>query len=346
MDFQDLWTGRQKPPPGERGYLFMVTAFNRIGRHIHGDKWHDDFACKQYRTVSQTPDKASYEERWAAHSYLQDKFSDTYQPDWEQPPPVGLGGFILSAPRKPGYWFTPEDWQRYRKSILDLNSEMKVEIEMAALAADWLIDRVLSGEITPQLKDKVRGGDWIPCRPSDWRMPHDNPRWARIRNCSMEAGQPASFSGPHWIFIKQDELDAALGADADHERGEVRSANEPTASKTEAVGVAEIGFIDKGSHEARTIRDNEVHQPGGVEELLSVDEAGHDLPKARLPAAKGKTLQALRALTALFPDGIEGVAERDRLVAVQTWLKPKQITIGSRLVCDAATLYRTGARAS
>lgn len=48
-----------------------------------------------------------------------------------------------------------------------------------------------------------------------------------------------------------DEYDAA------QERGEVRSANERTASNAEAVGVADLGLTHKNIHEARIIRDAE-----------------------------------------------------------------------------------------
>jgi hypothetical protein len=74
-----------------------------------------------------------------------------------------------------------------------------------------------------------------------------------------------------------DEYDAA------QERGEVRAANERTASKPEAVGVADIGLTHKDIHEARQIRDAEQAQPGivkrAIEERL---EAGDEPTRAHL----------------------------------------------------------------
>jgi len=59
-----------------------------------------------------------------------------------------------------------------------------------------------------------------------------------------------------------DEYDAA------QDRGEVRSANERTASNAEAVGVADIGLTHKDIHEARLIRDAEEADPGVVRRTL------------------------------------------------------------------------------
>ncbi|MBX7483921.1 hypothetical protein [Qipengyuania qiaonensis] len=59
-----------------------------------------------------------------------------------------------------------------------------------------------------------------------------------------------------------DEYDAA------QERGEVRSANERTASNAEAVGVAELGISHKEIHEARQLRDAEAADPGVVRRML------------------------------------------------------------------------------
>lgn len=57
-----------------------------------------------------------------------------------------------------------------------------------------------------------------------------------------------------------DEYDAA------QERGEVRGANERTASNAEAVGAAEIGLTHKEIHEARQFRDAERDDPGTTQQ--------------------------------------------------------------------------------
>jgi hypothetical protein len=59
-----------------------------------------------------------------------------------------------------------------------------------------------------------------------------------------------------------DEYEAA------QERGEVRGANERTASNLEAVGTAEIGLSHKETHKARILRDAELIEPGIVRRTL------------------------------------------------------------------------------
>ncbi len=77
-----------------------------------------------------------------------------------------------------------------------------------------------------------------------------------------------------------DEYDAA------QERGEVRGANERSASSPEAVGVADIGMTHKDIHEARIIRDAEQADPGIVRRTIDEKlDAGQEPTKAALREA-------------------------------------------------------------
>lgn len=71
--------------------------------------------------------------------------------------------------------------------------------------------------------------------------------------------------------------------DAAQDRGEVRGANERTASSPEAVGVTEIGLSHKQIHEARQIRDAESADPGVTQRVLNdIVSRGEEPTKAKL----------------------------------------------------------------
>lgn len=77
-----------------------------------------------------------------------------------------------------------------------------------------------------------------------------------------------------------DEYDAAQG------RGEVRGANQRTASRPEAVGAEDVGLTHKDVHEARALRDAENAAPGIVRKTLDAAlEAGEEPTKARVKKA-------------------------------------------------------------
>jgi hypothetical protein len=97
-----------------------------------------------------------------------------------------------------------------------------------------------------------------------------------------------------------DEYDAA------QDRGEVRSANERTASNAEAVGVADIGLTHKDIHEARLIRDAEEADPGVVRRTLDrlLDEGEEPTRaaiKREIAAKAGSATSTPRASPTLTP---------------------------------------------
>jgi hypothetical protein len=60
-----------------------------------------------------------------------------------------------------------------------------------------------------------------------------------------------------------------------------------------------------------------------------------------------KVQRALQALTALYPDGLEGVPEKTRSQAVSKWLTEKHpgVNVSNRVISAAASLFRSGRRA-
>ena len=123
-----------------------------------------------------------------------------------------------------------------------------------------------------------------------------------------------------------DEYDAAQA------RGEVRSANERTASSAEAVGAEDLGLTHKQVHEARTIRDAEAAEPGVVRRTLD----------KRLDEREEPTKAALRkAVIDAAHRGLKPAPRQDRrnpLYVAPTPASRAASTIGGclRSILDAA----------
>jgi hypothetical protein len=217
---------------------FLVPAFNRIGRHLHGDAWRDDFpALDTLEVKAARAEDASPEERAWAHRLLLALFPETYREDYEEPPPPRLNTFAalgtgrlpplggaLNAlgssdyselpQRAPGWWFSEADWSRFRSAIHYKNELQKPKLRMVDAAANWLFNRVVRGEITPFVQHRMSGGQWAATTTNDWRMPSAQRLRARIRTCSMMPGHPAAGGGLFWIFINKQQMADALARDA------------------------------------------------------------------------------------------------------------------------------------
>ncbi|MGE7469247.1 hypothetical protein ACQKLX_07395 [Bosea sp. NPDC003192] len=310
---------------------FLVPAFSRIGRQIHGDQWRDDYPTLNPLAVkAQRVEEATPEERAWAHRVLCALFPDSYKEDFEEPPPppqaVGLLGALGSglppqrylgsaiesegAPeRPPGWWFSQSDWERFRAAVHYQNEMQKPKIAMVDTAARWLFNRIVRGEIVPFVQHARDGGGWSPTTADDWRMPSPERLRMRIQRCMMVPGRSAVPAGTHWIIINKAELSAAI----EKEQNSVNGSAPPIQN-------AEVNVVD---------------------------DAAIAPKEAATASAKGKELVALAALSALYPSGFNGVAERDRNDAVRGWLGSNRrgVTIGDRLISSAATRYRAGERA-
>lgn len=100
-----------------------------------------------------------------------------------------------------------------------------------------------------------------------------------------------------------DEYDAA------QERGEVRAANERTASNAEAVGASDLGLTHKDIHEAREIRAAEEAQPGVVKATIEAAIAEGKEP------TRAKVRRAVRQVTK--PDSTEKRPARGKAAIIQ-----------------------------
>lgn len=126
---------------------------------------------------------------------------------------------------------------------------------------------------------------------------------AQARALEIEAGAKRRLA---------DEYDAA------QERGEIRQANERTASKPEAVGAGDLGLSHKEIHEAREIRDAEKASPGVVKRALDeAIEQGEEPTKAKIRRAvrnvRGRRRQAART------GPVESQHDRDLRMLVGVW---------------------------
>jgi hypothetical protein len=91
-------------------------------------------------------------------------------------------------------------------------------------------------------------------------------------------------SQAHALAIRaRAEMRLAEEYDAAQERGEVRGANERTASRPQAVSAADVGLSHKEVHEARKLRDAERDEPGIVARTINqMVESGEEPTSASL----------------------------------------------------------------
>lgn len=91
-------------------------------------------------------------------------------------------------------------------------------------------------------------------------------------------------SQAHALAIRaRAEMRLAEEYDAAQDRGEVRGANERTASRPEAVSAADVGLSHKEVHEARRLRDAEKAEPGIVARTINdMVESGEEPTSAAL----------------------------------------------------------------
>lgn len=91
-------------------------------------------------------------------------------------------------------------------------------------------------------------------------------------------------SQAHALAIRaRAEMRLAEEYDAAQDRGEVRGANERTASRPEAVSAADVGLSHKEVHEARKLRDAEKAEPGIVQRTIDeMIEQGEEPTSAAL----------------------------------------------------------------
>lgn len=234
MEAEQLWAGKGWPLVDD-DHEFLVPAFNRIGRHLHGEKWRDHFASLDtFRVEATEVGAASAGERAWAHRTLWALFPDTYVEDYEPEPPASifvqlgqlgtLGNLepTSSSRRAPGWWFSDEEWATFRNAVHYQNELQKPQIKLVDAAARWLFNRVVRGEISPLAQNRKTGGDWQTTVPDDWRMPDPERLRGRIRRCTMIPGKSAWPGGTHWIIINKAELSAALEREAGQNRPEFR----------------------------------------------------------------------------------------------------------------------------
>lgn len=232
MHTAELWAGRGWPLTDD-DHEFLVPAFNRIGRHLHGEDWRDHYpSLEPLQVNARTVEEASPEERAWAHRVLFALAPDTYQEDYEEPPPqlgtlaalgaghlpayggslntLGRSEILEPSRRASGWWFSKSDWERFRTAIHYQNELQKPRLAMVDEAARWLFNRVVRREIIPCAQHRLSGGQWQETSIDDWRMPNADRLRSRIRNCALTPGHPAAPGGLFWIVINKAELDAAL----------------------------------------------------------------------------------------------------------------------------------------
>lgn len=301
----ELWADQKYWPLTPKGYLFIVPAFNRIGRHLYGDAWHDEFPAKNPLPLPPArPEEADEAIRAWAHSLLSLTDGDAYSADYREPPqqplslltlgsqtPVTgslarLGEGLLAAgptgefgPEQTGYRFTSHQWDRFRAVVHYQNELMKPDLEKVRIAARWLYDAVFAGTVLPHLM-KQGGGDWRASEPDDWMMPDLDRLRLRIRYARMVPGQAGSMAGSHWIFLPEPALSSAL--DATPQRSAASSAlpepttsEAPTAGDDRAAAITTSAMVKQATdHVAELLRGNPYLKRGDA--FISVrDVLGH-----------------------------------------------------------------------
>ncbi len=230
---EELWSDQRRWPLTPPGYVFIVPAFNRIGRHLYGDSWHDEFPAKNpFPLPPPSPNEADTSMRAWAHAMLSHSVGD-YGVDYREPTaklgslaalgqvsgsrrllqldddPANTDSLADQSAEQTGYRFTEDKWEKFRAIVHYQNELMKPDLEKVRRAARWLYDAVFSGALAPFLM-RQGGGDWRASEPDDWMMPDLDRLRLRVRYARMVPGQAGSMAGSHWIFLPEAALDAAL----------------------------------------------------------------------------------------------------------------------------------------
>jgi hypothetical protein len=285
----ELWADRRHWPLTPKGYLFVVPGFNRIGRHLYGDSWHDEFPAKNPLPLPPAaPDEADATIRAWAHSLLSLTDGEAYSADYKEPPAqalsslgLGLGGqapgtgnlarlgegLLAAGPTgdvgadQTGYRFTGQQWDRFRSVVHYQNELMKPDLEKVRGAARWLYDAVFAGSVLPHLM-KQGGGDWRASEPDDWMMPDLDRLRLRVRYARMVPGQAGSMAGSHWIFLPEAALDAALMETAgevvsDPSTGADPETSGPTSLDDSAAATTTVAMVKQATqHVAELLRNS------------------------------------------------------------------------------------------
>lgn len=243
----DIWENPKRWPLAPPGYLFLVPAFNRIGRRLHGEAWEDDLAGNEFwpflPAEPEEADPATLD--WAKWMVLSDSRRSALPPEPQaeanlpsMPDDGARSPLNLVHPRWPRHLKKPEivepkafqfqgvEWDRLRERVDTRNRAIKPSVEKVSAATKWLYDAVFERKVQPFLM-RQEGGDWQASAFDDWMAPDLDTLRARVRNANMLPGQASSRGGSHWIFLPEKSLDDAL-----------RSAISPSLQSVELFAIA------------------------------------------------------------------------------------------------------------
>ncbi|MCO5092718.1 hypothetical protein [Bosea sp. (in: a-proteobacteria)] len=228
---EDIWENERRWPLAPPGYLFLVPAFNRIGRRLYGDAWQDDLGANEFWPFLPADpveaDPATLD--WAKWMVLGERRRSTPAPepqsqtdlasapdDGARRPPLALVHPGWQRHFKKPELITPKafpfqdgEWDRLKERVDARNRKIQPGIEKVLAATRWLYDAIFERKIQPFIM-RQEGGDWQASAPDDWMAPSLDTLRARVRNASMYPGAASSRDGSHWIFLPEKRLDDAL----------------------------------------------------------------------------------------------------------------------------------------